>query len=289
MYILSLFDGISCGFQAFKQAGLKVDYYFASEIDSYAIKIAKKNHPEIFHLGNIKNWKNWGLPKIDMIIGGSPCQGFSFAGKQLNFKDSRSSLFFEFLNCITHFKPKNFLLENVKMQKKSQNIISNLLNVEPVEINSSLVSAQNRRRLYWCNQEIKQPKDKKVLLKDVVDSGEGKGVDNRAQRTMVFKKNYCQWDLSGKGNNSQDQRAFYLNGKHGTLPSDGGSSKVKVLLSKENRQYRKLTPTECERLQTLPDNYTEGVSNAQRYKMIGNGWTIAVIEHILKEMDFATL
>lgn len=367
---------MSCGRVALERAGIKIDKYYASEVDKYAIKIAQKNYPDTIQLGDVKEVRGVGLPKIDLLIGGSPCQGFSFAGKQLNFDDERSKLFFEFVRLLKETDPKYFLLENVKMKKEYQNIISEYLGVEPIEINSALVSAQNRRRLYWTNiPGIIQPRDREIKLKDIVheyvdamefeelaeyivpfdktlqilDKEVEKGKvgyfrqDSQANRvyyihdkaiTLVgeagggaakmgqylfgeVKKNYLQYDLSGKGHGSQDQRAYYLDGKHGTLPSASASSKCKVLFGcitpdrinkRQNGQrfnegkkfytltaqdkhgiliegyIRKLTPIECERLQTLPDNYTEGVSKTQRYKMLGNGWTVDAIAHIFKKL-----
>ena len=350
------------------------------------------------------------------------CQGFSFAGKQLNFEDPRSKLFFEYVRILKETKPKYFLLENVNMKKEYQDIISKYLGIEPVMINSSLVSAQNRKRLYWTNiPDLTQPRDKGLFLKDIVHeyvdldsvmseswakwfkvkadyilakkytsldpdkaitmtarqyaNWNGNFImeclneyivpfdealqvldkcvqtgkmgyfrkDSQANRVYFLnnkavtlcgdagggaakmgqylfgevKENYFQYDLHGKGHGSQDQRAYYPEGKHGTLPSRGASSKCKVLFgeitpdavipgqpiegivdgqkfytltNKENRgvliegYIRKLTPIECERLQTLPDNYTEGISNAQRYAALGNGWTVDVIAHILSHI-----
>lgn len=257
MNVLSLFDGMACGFVALKRAGIKVDNYFASEIDKYAIQIAMKNHPDIIQLGDINGYESWDLPKIDLIIGGSPCQGFSFAGKQLNFDDSRSALFFKFVECKWHFKPRWFLMENVKMKKEYQDAISELLEVEPVLINSALVSAQNRNRLYWCNWDVGQPEDKGVLYTSIL-------------------KSY----------------SYVKVGKSQTILSTIWKENVKSMLKRNKNGLiifdidgcRKLIPIECERLQTLPDNYTEGVSNTQRYKMIGNGWTIDVISWIFSQM-----
>ena len=154
MNVLSLFDGMSCGQIALNRAGINYDNYFASEIDKYAIKVTKNNYPDTIHIGNVLDVKSEDLPGIDLLIGGSPCQGFSFAGKQLNFNDPRSKLFFEFVRLLEECKPKYFLLENVKMKKEYQNIITEMLGVEPIEINSNLVSAQNRKRLYWTNIPI---------------------------------------------------------------------------------------------------------------------------------------
>jgi DNA (cytosine-5)-methyltransferase 3A len=175
--VLSLFDGMSCGQIALDKLGIKVNNYFASEIDKYAIQVTKHNYPNTKHIGDVTKVKGADLPKIDLLIGGSPCQGFSFAGKQLNFEDPRSKLFFEFVRLLEETKPKYFLLENVRMKKSSQDIISNYLGCEPIEINSNLVSAQSRRRLYWTNiPNIEQPKDKGILLQDVVVDG---GIDCR--------------------------------------------------------------------------------------------------------------
>ena len=173
MNVLSLFDGISCGQLALERTGLVVDKYFASEIDKYAIQITQKHFPDTIQLGDVTKWKEWNLPKIDLLIGGSPCQGFSHAGAGLNFDDPRSKLFFDFVDILHHYKPQWFLLENVKMKKEWADIITGYLGVEPIEINSALVSAQNRKRLYWTNiQNVKQPEDKGILLKDILHPGE---------------------------------------------------------------------------------------------------------------------
>jgi DNA-cytosine methyltransferase len=175
MNVLSLFDGMSCGQIALEKAGIKVDNYFASEIDKYAIQVTKHNYPNTKHIGDVTQVKGADLPKIDLLCGGSPCQGFSFAGKQLNFDDPRSKLFFEFVRLLEETKPKYFLLENVKMKKEYQDIISKYMGCEPVIINSSLVSAQNRVRLYWTNiSDITQPKDKEIVISDITEDGFGK-------------------------------------------------------------------------------------------------------------------
>lgn len=298
MRVLSLFDGISCGRVALDRAGITVNKYYASEIDKYAIQISKKNHPDIIHLGDVTKWKEWDTETPDLIIGGSPCQGFSFAGKQLNFDDPRSKLFFAFVDIVNHHKPKYFLLENVKMKKEYQDIISDYLGVQPVEINSSLVSAQNRKRLYWFNWNVCKPKDKEIYLKDIIE----KGIVNRNKsycldanywkggnlKSYFYKKrrqlvfNRClqtgEADINGM---DCIKRAYDINGKSPTLTTMGdGHREHKITLNE--KQWRKLTPVECERLQTLPDNYTDGVSATQRYKMLGNGWTVDVIAHIFK-------
>ena len=433
MNVLSLFDGMSCTQIALKNLGIKVDRYYASEIDKYAIKVAKENFPETIHLGDIKDIKGKDLPEIDLIVAGSPCQGFSFAGKQLAFDDPRSALFFEFVRILKEVKPKYFLLENVRMKKEFQDVISEqvsniypecrsggLFGIEPILINSALLSAQNRNRLYWTNiPNIEQPEDVGLVLRDVLEPLEEwgekpqylknklNGVDRGHSVKEVNQKSNCLSATMYKGQISsyvkrrdedlkkmttKDGKAFVLtasyqgaaswnsierkqrtmiptydtpkqvgnakeinghdilkrvyseDGKSSTLNSMGGGNrepKVAVksmtevrtpeankirrehkkktgkdwsprhmrhlverkddksntitantskqhtiqIEQKKELTWRKLTPLECERLQTVPDNYTEGVSNTQRYKMLGNGFTVRVIEHILTNME----
>ena len=371
--VLSLFDGISCGRVALDRANIKINKYYSSEIDQFAKIIAQKNYPDTVQLGSIMDIKARNLPKIDLLMGGSPCQGFSFAGKQLNFDDPRSKLFFEFVRILKEVKPKYFLLENVRMKQEYQDIISEQLGVKPIMINSALVSAQNRVRFYWTNiPNIEQPEDRGVVLKDVLEGN----VDVRgaAKRNQVTKrgieaqlnirkddKSNCvvaSWShkLNGcveyrpceprefksgstchhaatatdiKGNESI-KRVYAETGKSPTLTTMGGGHREPKVLVNESEtkkgksyalthsytgavawnsierkqrtmipthestekdpniyngvKYRKLTPMECERLQTVPDGYTEGVSNTQRYKMLGNGWTVDVIAHIFKNI-----
>lgn len=280
MNVLSLFDGISAGKIALERAGIKVDKYFASEIDKYAIKISQKNNPDIIQLGDVSNWKNWELPKIDLIIGGSPCQGFSNAGRQLNFEDPRSRLFFTFVEILDTYKPKYFLLENVKMKKEWQDIITDYLKVEPILINSSLVSAQNRERLYWANFNISQPEDKNIFLTDIIlddiISLNLKHTDKALDymnRKVSDGRNH--WDFKHhsdiKNKKSSAVVANFLKG----IPYN-------VFIDKDC--VRKFHPIECERLQTFPDNYTEGISDTQRYKSLGNSWTVDVVSNIFKNM-----
>lgn len=291
--VLSCFDGMGCGRIALERANIKVDNYYASEIDKYAIQIAKKNYPNTVHIGSVIDVKANDLPRIDLLIGGSPCQGFSFAGKQLNFEDERSKLFFEFVRLLEECKPKYFLLENVKMKKEYQDIISSYLGVEPIKINSSLVSAQNRERLYWTNiLNIRQPEDKGILLRDILEdnvdvkyymnkplilNGKNKGHTLLSRSDSPRILNIGSLDMKA---NQQIKRVYNINGLCPVLDTmQGGHRQPKIL---EDNRVRKLTPLECERLQTLSDNYTEGVSNTQRYKMIGNGWTVDVVSHIFK-------
>jgi DNA (cytosine-5)-methyltransferase 3A len=268
MNVLSLFDGMSCGQIALNQLGFKIDNYFASEIDKDAMKIAKKNFPNIQHIGDVTKVKGSELPKIDLLIGGSPCQGFSFAGKQLNFNDPRSALFFEFVRLLKETNPKYFLLENVRMKTEYQDVITEHLNwIEPIAINSSLVSAQNRNRLYWTNiPDVEQPKDKGILLKDILD--------NDAEEPMLS-------NIYG-GFKETKPRIHY--GKSVTIRTATGGGHIPSITLKTGN-YRTISPTECEKLQTVPSGYTEGVSNTSRYKMLGNGWTVDVIKHIFGNMN----
>jgi len=484
MNVLSLFDGMSCGRIALERLGIKVDNYYASEIDKYAIQVSQANYPDIIQVGDVTELDTSTLPKIDLVMGGSPCQGFSFAGKQLAFDDPRSALFFEFVRCVKELQPKYFLLENVRMKKEYLDVISEYMGVEPICINSALLSAQNRVRFYWTNiPGIEQPKDRGIVLRDILETNENDILNNIQEKSHVIKAQYYKNskanfeanngfratgipqkpetisnkdnksyaltasypsarprrskakhektmvkvdDINNLPNNvdyiydqndksykpetisvdkekkqptikdgsqgdriySQDAKGITLNaqsggtagsgnmlvethdkpkqvgtavdikghdqikrvyspdGKSPTLttcggghrepkvavfsedrinkfketlkddpkpsangiiqlnnPSDssgrvyspdgksptlmagnsgGGKEPVKI---NDNVYWRKLTPVECERLQTVPDNYTNHVSNTQRYKMLGNGWTIEVIIHILKNME----
>jgi DNA (cytosine-5)-methyltransferase 3A len=345
--------------------------YYASEIDKYAMQITQKNHLNTIQVGDVKEVDGSKFEGVDLLIGGSPCQGFSFAGKQLNFDDDRSKLFFEFVRILKESKPKYFLMENVRMKKEYQDIISSYLGVEPIFIDSNLLSAQNRKRLYWTNiPGIKSPEDLDILLKDIVHENKdeilyddeidgfnvnpsGNGMNGNVT-PLSNKKAPCITTNKGEGSklaipiskyivpfdktlqilesetkrgrighfksNSQGQRVYNIHGKSVTLCGEGGGRGAKTGLylfgcitpdrinKRQNGQrfntgkkfytltaqdrhgvlvegyIRKLTPVECERLQTVPDNYTEGVSNFQRYRMLGNGWTVAVIKHIFEHL-----
>lgn len=272
MNVLSLFDGISCGQQALKELGVPIENYYASEIDKHAIAITQYQYPNTIQLGDVTKWREWGIDWacIDLVQGGSPCQGFSFAGKQLNFNDPRSALFFVFADILEHTKKHNpnvkFLLENVRMKKEYQDVISQTLRVQPVMINSALVSAQNRVRLYWTNiGAIEQPEDRGILLRDVIE---------REPKIEIRDKSYCIDATYYKGTNWEQYK-----------------KKRRRQLVGNEMQWRKLTPLECERLQTLKDYYTaignyngveKQVSNTQRYRALGNGWTVEVIKHIYR-------
>ena len=372
MNVLSLFDGMSCGQVALERAGIQVNNYYASEIDKHAISITQRNYPNTEQLGSVLGWREWNLPRIDLLIGGSPCQGFSIAGKQLAFDDPRSKLFFEYVECIKKFKPRYFLLENVRMKKEFLDVITEYMGVEPICINSNLVSAQNRVRYYWTNiPNVTQPDDLGILLKDIIHEGNPndalsngwidwwkQNAEFQLQKqystftaekagTMTARQ-YANWNGNfwfealnkyivpfdktlqildrevqrGKvgyfRSDSQANRVYYIHDKAVTLCGDAGGGAAKMgqylfgcitpdrvekrqngqrfsdgqkfyTLTAQDRHgvlvegyIRKLSPVECERLQTLPDNYTAGVSDSQRYKMLGNGWTVDVIAHIFK-------
>jgi site-specific DNA-cytosine methylase len=261
MNIFSPFDGCACARAAVDKMGISCTYY-ASEVDKWAIQIANKNYPDIIQLGNIQDIKGSNLPEIDLMIGGSPCQDLSNAGNGAGLKGSRSALFYDFVRLLEEIKPKYFVLENVASMKKIwRDKITEILGVEPILIDSALVSAQQRKRLYWTNIEgVTQPDDKGIVLKDIIESGV-------VDRNKAYAVDANYW----KGTTLQQ----YKNKNRRQI----------VHSSVENNKFRILTPVECERLQTLPDNYTEGVSNTQRYRMLGNGFTVDVIAHILSYME----
>jgi DNA (cytosine-5)-methyltransferase 1 len=365
MNVLSLFDGMSCGQQALDRNGIKVDNYFASEIDKYAITVTMANYPNTKQLGSVVDVDGYSLPKIDLLIGGSPCQSFSFAGKRkgmatkdeqeiltldhyLQLKsegfefEGQSYLFWEYMRLLYECKPKYFLLENVMMGEKWEKILSKAIGVNQIMINSSLLSAQNRQRLYWTNiglepaglfgypqTTIEQPKDKGILLKDVLESE----VDEKYYLSRADGKTYCldtgttnsleirevkqiNPSLESGGKQPYQQNRVYdtkgispalcanksdlIVAMRGRPNKDGiniqqlesredGKTNCLTSVQKDNlvnrsNTIRRLTPIECERLQTVKDNYTNHVSDSQRYKMLGNGWTVDVIRHILNYM-----
>ena len=443
MKVLSLFDGMSCGQIALDQLGIPVEKYYASEIDKYAIKVTQANYPKTVQVGDVRNLNPKLFQDVTLIQAGSPCQGFSFAGKQLAFDDPRSALFFEFIRLLKAIKPKYFLLENVRMKKEYLQVISEQVSacypeipfgIEPIFINSSLVSAQSRQRYYWTNiPGIKQPEDRGIVLRDILETEpdnftkmSDKFVKRNGDRNCMIDQNkekasnlsameyvkngrqgnYLACDDNGKPTNKPIKLAgekgnhyggglFDTKGKSPTLNGigngGGGTNNIPKVLAKNKEQmietkpkqvgiavdinghdvlkrvyspdgksptvntcqggnrepkvvtggafrgraydedgkrkdrdgssvakqtkqmlelrkdnksnaittvgkdsiavnedltWRKLTPLECERLQTVPDNYTNHVSNTQRYKMLGNGWTVEVIKHIYKNMEY---
>jgi DNA (cytosine-5)-methyltransferase 3A len=289
MKILSTFDGIACGRVALERAGIPVEAYYASEIEDTSIAISKKNYPDIVQLGDVTKWREWDIPwgEIDLLIGGSPCQGFSFAGKKLNFDDPRSKLFFVFVDILNHIRKYNprvrFLLENVVMSDIHKQVITDRLGVEPVLINSNIVSAQNRPRLYWCNFGIPSlPPESPYTLRDVFDPNvKHREIHINHPDTIVKCKSYYQYDQNRLGHKSQDQRFFDIDTKSNTLLLS--SSSIPKVRADDGRVWL-LTPEECAKLQTLDGEYLNvpGVSNAAKYGALGNGWTVDVISFILK-------
>lgn len=271
MNVLSLFDGISCGQIALNRANIKYNNYYASEVDKHAIKITQENYPNTIQLGDVRKIKTKHLKDVGLLLGGSPCQGFSFAGKELNFKDSRSVLFFEFVKVLDAIKPKYFILENVLMQKQYQDVISSFLGVEPLIINSLSVSPQKRVRLYWTNIPYVHTTPKKHKLNDILEVS-GLGARRVGRRILNGKRADNRLDIP------IIQRV--------ELNKDTATSNCLTTVRKDNiiingNKERYLTPIECERLQTVPDNYTSAASDSQRCRALGNSWTVDVIVKIL--------
>ena len=271
---LGLFDGMSCGQIALDRLAIPVATYYASEIDKYAVSITQKNFPETVQLGDITNLNTAELPQIDLLMGGSPCQSFSNMGDGTGF-DGKSKLFWEFVRVLKETNPKYFLFENVVMRKDWVAIISDELGVQPVKINSGLVSTQRRNRLYWTNiPNVTQPKDLNLDFRDIIESevAEKYQLTPRAVERVRQKQGY---DLVGI-----KSKCLFA-----TYYKNSSNSREGQIIETDD-YLRRLTPHECELLQTVPLGYTEGVSDTQRYKMLGNGWTVDVIAHILKEMVF---
>lgn len=345
MKVLSLFDGISCGMLALQRAGIPVECYDAFEIDKYAVTVSKNNFSEIVHHGNVFDGDFTQFKGYDLLIGGSPCTYWSVAKKNREITSDGEGfrLFMEYVRALRESECRYFLYENnYSIHQNIKDEISKYLGVEPIMINSALVSGQNRKRCYWTNiPNVTQPKDKGIMLADVLESGvawqdksycmtarySGAIISNtleRKQRTMIAEpvgaaqrgryvddkntEQHIEVRKDGKSNcistvqkdtlvcspvrigqygkGGQGQRIYSVRGKSVTLSANGGGQGAKTGLYKidlPDGDYviRKLTPVEAERLQTLPDNYTAGISNTQRYKCIGNGWTVDVIAHIL--------
>lgn len=304
MNVLSLFDGMSCGQIALERVGIRVDNYFASEIDKHAIKVTQTNYPNTIQLGDVREIKAENLPTIDLLIGGSPCQGFSFSGKQLNFDDPRSKLFFEFVRLVKELKPKYWLLENVVMKKEFEQIISEHLEVQPIKINSSLVSAQNRERLYLANFEITQPTDKGINLIDILETDElinpsairgrrlnkanifGRRLNERGVRDDYNKEVPITQCLEVRATNTNKSNCLTTVGMNYVLTTMPIGRHKDVF--KNKLPFRYYTLKEYCRLQTVPENYFNVVSESQAKKMLGNGWTVDVIAHILMRLTFTS-
>jgi len=304
--VLSCFDGISCGQVALNRLGIKVDKYMASEVDKYAIQITQANYPDTIQLGDIRNVTV--KEPVDVLIGGPPCQDVSYAGKGKGLiEGEKSSLFFEFVRVLREAQAINpglkFLVENTRMKQEYVDIISEILGVEPVLINSNIFSAQNRARLYWTNFDIPElPEDKGIVMADIledgftdrdksfcIDASYYKGGNLRSyfekhRRQLVFSDDgLCHIGDADINGHDLLKRVYHRSGKAPTVNTmNGGNREPKVYV--EGMKYRKLTCLETERLQTLPDNYTAHVSNTQRYKGIGNGWTVDVICYIMSEL-----
>ena len=291
MIVLSLFDGMSCGQMALNQLGLEVERYFASEIKPHAIKCTQHNFPDTIQIGDVCKiaYKDgilmtengsFEVGKIDLLIGGSPCQGFSRAGKELNFNDERSKLFFEYARILKEVNPTYFLLENVVMRKEYSDVITDILGVTPIMINSRLVSAQDRKRLYWTNiKGVEQPKDKNISFQDIAPGWfcgcmRGRRVLNN--RRCDYNKNV---PIEQYIENRKDNKTNCLT----TVTKDNVAVRTKQRFIKITEiEYRYLTPNEYELLQTVPIDYTAGISDSARRTMLGEGWTVDIIAHIFR-------
>ena len=279
--VLSLFDGMSCGQIALNRVGIKYDNYYSSEIDKYSIQVTQHNYPDTIQLGDITKLDGKQLPKIDLLIGGSPCQSFSNAGNGKGF-EGKSGLFWEYVRIFNEVESTYFLLENVKMKQEWRDIITKELGVEPIKINSNLVSAQNRERLYWTNIPfITQPIDKKIYIEDIVDlEFDEKYWLKQKNVDLLLKK----VDISNSPNIAcidVYNKKVKLDRKCPTLTLPHHNS-IRLI---HNGRIRKLTPNECEKLQTVPLNYTNcDISDIHRYSMLGNGWTVDVIAQIFENL-----
>lgn len=276
MNVLSLFDGISCGMIALERAGIKVDKYYASEINENSIKISKKNYPNIIQLGDVRNWDKWDIEwkDIDLVIGGSPCQNVSSSGNRKGLDGEKSSLYYYYrfiLNMIKKFNPDvKFLLENVRMKNEYKDKISEDLGVKPMLINSNLVSAQNRNRLYWFNWECDYPEDKNIIVKSILET---KGVVKERRRLYHSDNVFVGLELT---------KSFCIQKRY--YKGSSRFQKEYCAVQMPDGSHRPFTPVELERLQTLPDNYTEGLCRTKRGELIGDGWTVDVVAHILKHL-----
>lgn len=272
MNVLSIGDGISCGQLALRKANIKYDNYYSSEIDKFVINNTQIKFPNTIQLGNIKDVRGYALPKIDLLIGGTPCQSFSNAGRGGGF-NGESGLFWEYVRVLKETSPTYFLLENVRMKTEWKDTISEALGVSPISLNSSLVSAQNRPRLYWTNiPNILAPLDKGIMLKDIIQT------DVEFKFPSDRRLNY----IEGRKNKGFTNGIIYnLNVKAPCLTAQMYKSLTnQTILDPNINKIRFLTPIEVERLQTIPDNHTDTMSSTQRYKSLGNAWTVDIISHI---------
>jgi len=283
MNILSLFDGISVAQIALNKVGIKYDNYYASEIDEYAKSITQKNYPRTTQIGNVTELKGCDLPKIDLLVGGSPCQDLSIAkGKREGLSGSRSSLFYEYVRILKETNPKYFIFENVEsMSDENKNIITKELGVSPIMIDASLVSAQQRKRYFWTNiQGVIQPEDLGLTVRHIIDTSKQRKYLN--PKNVIKSKRGVKWDTSGKGYYSQNDRAYSILGKFPTIPTARTITKLNVLF--EDGSIGVLNWHEAERLQCIPDGYTDlGIGNRveKRGAVIGNCFNADVMAHIL--------
>lgn len=292
MKVISLFDGISTGQYCLKELGIDVETYYASEIDKYAIAITQYNFPNTVQMGDVNNWKEWDIDwsTIDLIIGGSPCQNLSNAGNGTGLEGSESGLFYRYLEILNHIKSLNpnvkFLLENVVMKKEWEQTFNDLLGVKPILIDSAIVSAQRRKRLYWTNIPIVGELEKKdITLKDIVEPTVYKLEFNITDKMYAKKEGTLSFKKAWGSVRTLDQKSKTLTCSQSIANS--GATNIKY----PDGQFYKPTALESERLQTLPDNYTKygildgekkEISYTQRVKCVGNGWTVEVIKHIMK-------
>lgn len=290
MRVLSLFDGISCGMVALEKAGQIVDRYVAYEIEPNAIAVSESNYPQIEYCGNVVGADFTKYKGFDLVIGGSPCQGFSVAGKRLNFEDPRSKLFFEYVRALEEVKPKYFLLENVIMKKEWEDIISEILGVEPIKIESSLVSGGMRKRNYWTNiPDVKQPDDKHITFQSIVDSGI---VENEKAYCLTLHRGNARDYFKKRQTNivfePSDIGEYTVRNKQITIvfkrSPDKSPYTFDVNIPDGRYNIRAINRNESERLQTLPDNYTRAISESRACECLGNGWTVDVIAHIFKNL-----
>lgn len=285
MNVLSLFDGISCGQIALERAGLHYNNYYSSEIDKYAIQITQKNYPNTIQLGDVTQIKASALPKIDLLIGGSPCQSFSNAGRGSGF-NGKSGLFWEYVRLLKEIKPQYFLLENVVMRKEWQEIISEALSVQPVKINSKYFVPQNRPRLYWTNIPISDlPTTYNHSLVDILQEASEEYYLTELQKSKLDLN--FKWSMNEiikhKAGKHQQDNIYRYDGLMACLSaSHHGAARHLTKTYLPNGKIRRLTENEVENLQNVPKDYTKGVSSSKRYEVLGNGWTVDVITHIFK-------
>jgi len=291
MNVLSLFDGISCGQIALQRSCIDVGVYYASEINKYAIAVAQHNYPDTVQLGDVTKISANDLPYIDLLIGGSPCQGFSTSGKKQGFDDPRSKLFFEFVRLRNKLNPTYWMLENVSLKKEYVDIINYHLGVSPVKINSSLLSAQNRKRLYWANFEISQPQNSEINLVDILDL-DGKELRkafivsrrlNEHGKRDDYNKSipYTHCLEVNEGNKSNCLTTFEKDNVLTSMPLGRHRDAFKRKLP-----FRYYTLNEYCKLQTVPEDYFSGVVlQSQAKRLLGNGWTVDVIAHIFNCMQ----